>query len=277
MNEITVLAPATVSNVVCGFDCLGFALADPCDLMTVRLTGESGVRITNRDNYGLPTDPAANVAGVALKAFAKKVGYQAGFEVEITKKIKPGSGIGSSAASSAGAVVAANMLLGEPLTKIELVETAMAGEMLASGSRHADNLAPCIYGGFVLVRSSEPLDLVELDFPVLFATVIHPQIEIKTSEARAMLPRSVALADAVANWSNLGAFVSGLAKGELDLISRSMKDIIVEPRRRHIRFRSVDVHAQRVGRHSRESGGGCSSGLFRDRNRLFHIRLANIT
>ena len=256
MNEITVLSPATVSNVVCGFDCLGFALADPCDFMTVRLTGESGVRITNRDNYGLPTDPAANVAGVALKAFAEKVGYQAGFEVEITKKIKPGSGIGSSAASSAGAVVAANLLLGEPLTRIELVETAMAGEMLASGSRHADNLAPCIYGGFVLVRSSEPLDLVELDFPVLFATVIHPQIEIKTSEARAMLPRSVALADAVANWSNLGAFVSGLAKGDLDLISRSMKDIIVEPVRSTLIPKFAEVHA--AGVRSGALGGGIS-------------------
>ena len=229
MNEVSVLAPATVSNVVCGFDCLGFALARPFDEMTVRMIDERAVRIINRDDYDLPTDPVKNVAGVALTELINAAKLDHGFEVEITKHIKPGSGIGSSAASSCGAVVAANRLIGDKFSKLELINLAMSGEMVASGSRHADNLAPCIYGGFTLVRSLDPLDIVTLDFPTMFATVIHPQIEIKTSEARAILPKQVALSDAVHNWSNLGSLVAALAKGDYGLISRSMVDTIVEP------------------------------------------------
>ena len=184
MDEVKVLSPATVSNVVCGFDCLGFALEEPCDEMAVRKIDERVIRIINRDDYGLPTDPAKNVAGVALQALIDTSQIDFGFEVEITKHIKPGSGIGSSSASSCGAVVAANMLLGDRFSKLELIDFAMEGEKLASGTKHADNVAPCIFGGFTLVRSVEPLDIVMLDFPAMFATVIHPQIEVKTSEAR---------------------------------------------------------------------------------------------
>lgn len=234
MDEVSILAPATVANVVCGFDCLGFALSGPCDEMTVRKIDERAVQIINRDDYGLPTDPVKNVAGVALTALIDAAGVDFGFEVEITKRIMPGSGIGSSAASACGAVTAANRLLGDPFSKLELVDLAMAGEMLASGSRHADNLAPCIYGGFTLVRSTEPLDIVEIDFPPLYATVIHPQIEIKTSEARAMLPKEVPLKNAIRNWSNLGSLVAALAKGDYDLISRSLEDTIVEPLRKSL-------------------------------------------
>lgn len=234
MDEVRILAPATVSNVVCGFDCLGFALEKPYDEMTVRRTAVLTIRISHRDDYGLPTDPAKNVAGVALQALIDAANIDFGFEIEITKHIKPGSGIGSSAASACGAVVAANRLLGDRFSKLELVDFAMAGEMLASGERHADNLAPCIFGGFTLVRSTEPLDIVPLDFPSLFATVIHPQIELKTSAARAMLPEEVPLKDAVRNWSNLGSLVAALAKGDYDLISRSLEDTIVEPLRKSL-------------------------------------------
>lgn len=234
MDEISVLAPATVSNVVCGFDCLGFALEGPYDEMTVRKTDQPGISIVHRDNYGLSTAPEKNVAGVALRALIEAAEIDHGFEVEITKHIKPGSGIGSSAASACGAVVAANSLLDGRFSKLELVEFAMAGEMLASGSRHADNLAPCIYGGFTLVRSTEPLDIVEIDFPPLYATVIHPQIEIKTSEARAILPKEVPLKEAIRNWSNLGSLVAALAKGDYGLIARSLEDTIVEPVRKSL-------------------------------------------
>lgn len=240
MDEVSVLSPATVSNVVCGFDCLGFALAAPFDEMTVRRVTERGIRIIHHDNFGLSTDPEQNVAGVALKAFADAAGVDFGFEVEITKHIKPGSGIGSSAASACGAVVAANYLLDNRFPPSELVDLAMAGEMLASGSRHADNLAPCIYGGFTLVRSTVPLDIVQLDFPLLYATIIHPQIEIKTSEARAMLPTEIPLKEAIRNWSNLGAFVAALGQRDIDLLSRSMEDTIVEP----VRARSIPKFAE---------------------------------
>ncbi len=256
MDNVSVLAPATVSNVVCGFDCLGFALSEPFDEMTVRKIDERTVRIINRDDYGLPTDPTKNVAGVALLALLDEADIDFGFEVEITKHIKPGSGIGSSAASACGAVVAANRLLDDRFSKIELVEFAMAGEMLASGSRHADNLAPCIYGGFTLVRSTEPLDIVEIDFPPLFATVIHPQIEIKTSEARAILPKEVPLKEAIRNWSNLGSLVAALAKGDYGLISRSMEDTIVEPVRKSLipKFDEVKAASLAAG----ALGGGIS-------------------
>ncbi len=234
MDEIKVLAPATVSNVVCGFDCLGFALSEPCDEMTIRKIDQRIIRIHHLDDFGLPTQPEHNVAGLALQAVIDASKIDFGFDVTIRKQIKPGSGIGSSAASACGAVAGANRLLGDRFSKLELVELAMAGEMFASGSRHADNLAPCIYGGFTLVRSTEPLDMVEIDFPTLFASVIHPQIEIKTAAARAILPEQVPLKDAVRNWSNLGCFVAALAKSDYGLMARSLEDNIVEPVRKSL-------------------------------------------
>ena len=232
MNEVSILSPATVSNVVCGFDCLGFALSGPHDEMTLRKTANRTITITNHDAFGLPTDPTHNVAGIALQAITDAAVIGHGFEIVSNKTIKPGSGIGSSAASAAGVVVAANRLLGNRFSKSELVGFAMKGEAFASGAIHADNLAPCIYGGFVLVRSVEPLDIVELRYPPLFATVIHPQIEIKTAEARAILPKEVPLKSAIRQWSNVGSLVAALANGDLDLIRRSLEDVIVEPVRK---------------------------------------------
>lgn len=234
MRQVSVKTPASVSNVVCGFDCLGFAVDAPFDEMTVRLIDEPVVKITELSGYGLPIDPRLNVAGAALLALMEKARETIGFEVEITKHIKPGSGIGSSAASSCGAVVAADHLLGGRFSRLELIDFAMEGEKIASGARHADNLAPCIYGGFVLVRSIDPVDVVRIDAPDLFCTIIHPQIEIKTSEARAILPKDVPLKTAVQQWSNLGALVAALAKGDLGLIARSMEDAIVEPVRKSL-------------------------------------------
>lgn len=256
MQEISVLAPATVSNVVCGFDCLGFSLEEPFDEMTIRRIPEKRVELINRGDFDLPLDPNKNVAGVALLAMLERMKADFGFEVEIMKHIKPGSGIGSSSASSCGAVVGANRLMGDKFSKLELVEFAMEGERLASGAKHADNVAPCIFGGFTLVRSTDPLDIVTLDFPPLFATVIHPQIEIKTSDARAMLPSQVPLKDAVRQWGNLGSLVAGLANGDYGLISRSMEDFIVEPVRKHLipRFDELKSESIRAG----SLGGGIS-------------------
>jgi homoserine kinase len=256
MDEIKVLSPATVANVVCGFDCLGFALENPFDEMTVRRIDEKTIRIINRDDFGLPTDPAKNVAGVALTAMLAKAGADFGIEVEITKHIMPGSGIGSSAASSGGAVVAVNRLLGDRFSKLELVEFAMEGEKLASGARHADNVAPCIFGGFTLVRSTDPLDIVSLDFPPLFATVIHPQIEIKTAEARAILPKDVPLKTAIQQWGNVGSLVAALAQGDYSLISRSMEDFIVEPVRKSLIPKFDEVKAASIT--AGALGGGIS-------------------
>ncbi len=256
MNEVRVLSPATVANVVCGFDCLGFALAAPHDEMTLRKTFEKGVRIINLDDYDLPTEAAKNVAGAALLSMLEKITADFGFEIEIKKHIKPGSGIGSSAASAGGAVVAANRLLGDKFSKLELVDFALDGEKISSGERHADNVAPCVFGGFTLVRSLHPIDIIALDFPPLFVTIIHPQIEIKTSEARKMLPVEVPLKSAIRQWSSVGALVAALSNGDYALVSRSLEDFIVEPVRKVLipKFDEIKTASKLAG----ALGGGIS-------------------
>ncbi len=229
MKEVSVLSPATVANIVCGFDIMGFAVHQPSDKITVRLLDKKEIRIVNKDNYNLPTEPEKNVFGGALLAIMKAVKEEIGFEVESTKVIKPGSGIGSSAASAAGVVVAANYLLGNRFTKKELTHFAMYGEQIASQAWHADNIAPCIYGGVTLIRSNDPLDVIPLNFPPLHVTIIHPQIEVKTSYAREILPKQVALKDAVTQWANVAGLVAGFMNEDYDLISRSLKDVLIEP------------------------------------------------
>lgn len=257
MKEITVFAPATVANVVCGFDCLGFALDEPRDEMRVRLIDKKTVEISHLDAFELPVEASANVAGVALLAMLYAIEECVGFEVEITKNIKPGSGIGSSSASAVGAVVAANRLLNDRFSELELAEFALAGEFGASKGRHADNVAPALFGGFTLVRSVEPLDIVQLDFPKLFATIIHPQIEIKTSEARKILPTEIPLKTAIKQWSNVGALIAALAKADYELIARSLEDFIVEPVRK-----KLIPHFDELKRESLKTGalGGGISG-----------------
>src|SRR5580704_9383977 len=229
MNEITIHALATVANLVCGFDILGLCLAEPYDIMQVRLLDKKQVIISTTDDFPLPRDPAMNTAGAPLLEILDVLNRDVGFEVIITKQIKPGSGIGSSAASAAGPVVAANELLGNSFTKEELVRFAMFGEKVASGVKHADNIAPCIYGGVTLIRSIFPLDIIPISSPVLFVTVLHPQIEVRTSDAREILRKEVLLKDAIRQWGNIGGLVAGLMKGDYDLIGRSLEDVIIEP------------------------------------------------
>jgi homoserine kinase len=229
MQSIKVKSPATLSNLCCGFDILGMALEIPFDIIELKLREEPGISITHLDEFNLPTDPEKNIAGVALQAMIDQLGYKHGFNIIIEKKIKPGSGIGSSAASAAGIVVAANHFFENRFTKNELVSFAMEGEVLASGSRHADNLAPCIYGGLVLIRDTPSLDIIELNTPPLFITIVHPQIEIKTSYAREILPKEIPLKSAVVQWANVAGLVTGFLHSDYKLIGRSLQDIIVEP------------------------------------------------
>ena len=256
MEKVSVSAPATVANMVCGFDILGFALDEPNDSMTVRIVRERKIEMVNRDKFNLPTDPTKNVAGVALLAMLERIEENIGFVIETTKKIKPGSGIGSSAASAAGAVVAANHLLSKRFTNSELIEFAMSGEELASGSKHADNVAPCILGGVTLVRSNSPLDVIKLDFPELFVTIVHPQIEVKTSDAREILKQQVLLKDAIRQWGNVAGLVAGLLKKDYALISRSLEDRIIEPTRSILipGFDRIKTESKRAG----ALGGGIS-------------------
>jgi homoserine kinase len=238
---IKIKAPATVANMVCGFDILGFAVNSPYDEMEMRwmtrADNEASITIINIDNYKLPTDPEKNVAGAALLAFLEEYeekqktssSPKIKFEVKINKLIKPGSGVGSSAASAAGSVVGANYLVGNIFSKDDLVRFAMNGEKLASGVKHADNIAPCIFGGVTLVRSIFPLEIIALPSPTLHVTIVHPQIEVRTSDARSILRQQVLLKDAIKQWGNIAGLVAGLMKSDYDLIGRSLEDVIIEP------------------------------------------------
>lgn len=257
MKSITIEAPATIANLVCGFDVLGLALNHPVDKMTLSLTEQPGLKIEHVDAYALPTEPEKNVAGAALLAMMEEIEEPIGFHLIVDKQIKPGSGLGSSAASSAGAVVAANHLLHKRFSNEDLVRFAMSGEKLASGVKHADNIAPCIYGGVTLIRSIFPLDIVSLNAPVLYVTVVHPQIEVKTSDARQILRKDVKLKDAIRQWGNIAGLVAGIMKSDYELIGRSLEDVIIEP------VRSILIPGfDAVKTNSKESGalGGGISG-----------------
>lgn len=229
MDSIKLFCPATIANVSCGFDVLGLCL-DFGDEMTITKTTQKGIRITEIKGADLPLDEKLNVAGVAGLALIEKLNPDFGFEISIHKNIKAGSGIGSSAASAAGAVFGINALCGYQLSNKELVYYAMRGEALASGTAHADNVSPALLGGFTLVRSYEPLDVISIPSPSeLYVTVIHPQIELKTKDARSVLKENISLKKATIQCGNLGGLISGLYTNDYALIGRSLHDELVEP------------------------------------------------
>lgn len=235
MNEIKIFCPATVANLNCGFDIMGLCLEGIGDEMIIRKVTKKGIKITKITGANLPLETEKNVAGVAGLALYNAINPDCGFEIEIHKKLKLGSGIGSSSASAAGAVYGINELLGKPFTKKQLVDFAMKGEVVASGSEHADNVAPCLLGGFTLVRGYSPLDVIRIDSPnELYAVILHPHIEVKTSDARAVLHPMIPLKDAIIQTGNLGGLISGLYLNDYELIGRSLKDVIIEPLRKHL-------------------------------------------
>ncbi|UBM61684.1 homoserine kinase [Candidatus Sulfidibacterium hydrothermale] len=230
MNAITIFSPATVANVSCAFDVMGFAVENAGDRMIFRKTKEKGVRLRMKNFRELPVEPEKNVAGVVALAMLKKADPDFGISIEMEKGILPGSGMGSSGASAGGAAFGVNQLLGEPFDQNELIGFAMLGEALASGVAHADNVAPNLFGGFALVRSTHPLDVIPLPVPDgLSVSLIHPLIEVKTQNARNILKKSILLKDAVTQWGNVAALTAGLFTGDFELIARSMHDGIVEP------------------------------------------------
>ena len=256
MEEIKLFCTATIANVSCGFDVLGLALDTVGDQMVIRKVAKKGVVITKISGQDLPLETHNNVAGVAALALLAKVDIDFGFEIEIYKNIKPGSGIGSSAASSAGAVFGINELLGKPFSNHDLIEFAMQGERLASGVSHADNVAPALLGGFTLVKSTRPLEVLKIHTPAeLYATVIHPQIEVKTSDSREILRNSVPLKTAIQQWGNVGALISGLYTEDYDLIGRSLEDHIVEP------IRSILIPAYDAVKENSLKAGALGAGI----------------
>lgn len=230
MKEIKIFAPATVANLSCGFDVLGCCLDNVGDEMIIRENNLKEIRITRIEGQELPMETEKNVAGVSALALLQELKCDQGFDIEIVKNIKAGSGIGSSAASSAGTVFALNKLLGEPFSVQELIPFAMEGERLASGNAHADNVAPALLGGFTLVKSYDPLEVIKLpSLQELRMVVLHPLIELKTKDSRSIIKQSVPLKNAISQWGNLAALVSALYTEDYQLLGRSLKDGIVEP------------------------------------------------
>lgn len=233
MSAVRIFSPATVANVSCGFDAMAFALETLGDEMVFRKNNSGKVSISKIEGATLPYDPSLNAAGAVAQTMLADTKQDVGVDIEIYKKYMPGSGLGSSAASSAGAAFAVNRLLGNPFSQTELVAYAMIGEEVACDSQIADNVAAAIFGGFILIRSYRPLDIVSIPTPIeLFATVVHPQIEVKTSAARAVLPKEIPLKTGIAQWANVGGLISGLHSSDYNLIGRSLEDLVAEPVRK---------------------------------------------
>lgn len=252
-NEVHVFAPASIANVACGFDTLGFAIHRPGDDVIVRFSEKPGLHIVKivGDGHSLPSDPEKNTAGVAAMEMMKYLEVSRGIEMEIYKGIPIGSGMGSSACSAVAGAFAVNELLGKPLSRKQLLPFALAGEAIASGGAiHADNVGPCLLGGMILVRSNDELDTVTIPVPEeLYAAVVLPDLVILTSEARRILRKEIPMQEAIIQWGNVGGLVAGLMTRDFHLIGRSLKDVIVEPYRAPLipNFYEVKDSAMRAG------------------------------
>jgi homoserine kinase len=232
MKKVRAFAPATVANVCCGFDILGFAIDDKGDEVEVSLSSTPRVKMVSisGDDGKLPVEPGRNTCSVAVQSYLNALGKDVGIDIVLDKKLPLGSGMGSSAASAAAALVAINTLMGEPMTRMELVPHAMEAERVACGTGHADNVAPSILGGFVLIRDYHPLDLRQVRFPrELCCVLVHPHLEVRTEDSRRILRNSVTIRDAVSQSANAAGLMIGLMTSDFDLIGKSLKDAIAEP------------------------------------------------
>lgn len=255
MKEIKVFSPASVSNICCGFDVLGFAMEGLGDIISLKKIDKKGVFIKNISGFNIPLDVKKNTATVALLAFLEKLDYSHGFEISIEKNIKPGSGLGSSAASAAGSVYAANMILGEPFTSNQLVEFAMQGELISSKSAPADNIASSLFGGIVLVDNFTKYKVINLPIPQdVFAIIHHPLISVSTSESRNQLPNKVLLKNASDQLTNIASFVHSLHTNNIDLMKLSLNDHLVQNQRE-----DLFPYFKKIKNISNEMGSLCCS------------------
>lgn len=234
VRQVTVFVPASIANLGCGFDIMGMAVESAGDILSMEMDDGDGIEIINRTDYDIPSNVDDNVMTPSIRAMMAAAGICKHLKITLMCKIMPGSGIGSSAASAAGAVVALNYLLGNRFTEKEMIEFAMEGEAISSGgARHADNVAPAIVGGIVLICSYHPFEYIRIPFPDTFcAAIAHPRITVKTSDSRAVLPKDIPLKDAILQWANVGGLVAGFMKSDIGLVGRSMRDVIVEPYRK---------------------------------------------
>ena len=233
MNIVRVFSPATVANVGCGFDTMGFAFRGMGDIIEMYYNDTNDINYIYEGNINLPRNPEKNLMTIALRAIMDASGGRKGVTVRLLQKISPGSGIGSSAASACSAVYAYNLLANLGYSDEELIPFALEGEAMASGAHHADNVAPAMLGGIVLVRENQPLDLIKIKPAMkLFCTIVHPNIEVKTKDSRAVLKPEIPISTAVNQWANLGAFVAALYTGDTALLGRALQDKVAEPYRK---------------------------------------------
>lgn len=254
-SGIKIFAPASVANVACGYDVLGFALEKPGDEIIIKKTAGKGFKITKITGGKLPYDPLKNTAGYTALKILEHLGYQDGLEMEIHKKMPFGSGLGSSAASAAGAALAVNTILKKPLSRRELLPFAVLGEQIADGAYHADNVAPSLLGGMVLIRDTATLDYHKIYIPEgIHVVVVHPHIEVLTKDSRGILNDQVSLKDHIIQSANLSGLILGMQTSNFELIRNSLQDIIIEPQRAHLIPRFYDVKNMALA----EGALGCS-------------------
>ncbi len=245
-KKVKVFAPATVANVGCGYDVLGFALHNPGDevIMTANESGRVTLDHVEGDEGRLPRDPGKNIVTAVVNYYLDKIDKKQGVGVKLYKKMPFGSGLGSSSASAVAGLVAINQLMGNVLTREELLPLAMEGERLACGNAHADNVAPSLLGGVVLIRSYDPLDIIRLPYPEnLYCGILYPHVEIPTLQARKILKTNVAITDAIKQWGNIGGLVAGFCMRDIQLIGRSLEDYIIEPVRAMLIPRFYEMRA----------------------------------
>lgn len=235
MRSVKVFAPASVANVGCGYDVLGFAVHHPGDevIMSINQSGRVTLDHIEGDGGRLPYDPEKNTVSAVVISYLQHIGDKKGIGIKLYKKMPFGSGLGSSSASAVAGLVAINELMGRPLSRLELLPFAMEGERLACGNAHADNVAPAILGGMVLIRSYDPLDVISLPVPEgLSCALVYPHVEIPTMAARQIIRTNIPMTSAIRQWGNVGGLVAGLYKNDFGLIGRSLEDVIVEPVRK---------------------------------------------
>ena len=255
-KTVRVYAPGTVANVCCGFDVLGFCLSNPGDILEMSLNNTGKIDFINLSGEDIPVALEKNVAYAAIKPMIDELDIKHGITVSFIDKIHPGSGIGSSSASAVAAVFALNELMGKPFSKMDLIRFAVQGEALASGEVHADNIAPAMLGGFTLVRSTTPLDIINTKYPEdLWYAVVLPDLVVKTKESREILPKNIPLKLAVEQWSNVAGLIAGLYANDTDLISRSLNDVIAEP------YRKNNIPDFDILKHSAIKSGALGCGI----------------
>ncbi len=234
MKTVKVFAPATIGNVSCGFDVLGLAVQTPGDEVVITLNDSHEVTVHSivGDDGKLPLDAHKNTAGVSVIEYLKSIGSNQGVEIKLYKNLPLGSGMGSSAASAVASVVAINHLMSSPLKREQLLPFVMEAERVACGSAHADNAAPSLLGGLILIRQNNPLDVIPIPTPKeLVCVLVHPHIEVTTRDARSVLKSTLSLKDGITQWANTAALVAGMMKEDYELIGRSLVDVVAEPYR----------------------------------------------